>query len=348
MKVMESENFLNKEACEFLCDKGYSFDEIKRVIGSYSFFQYDYSKIDTMIRRSYDYFLDRDFTNSEIKRMALRSYGVLGTSNRKKEKIDNCLLKLGISKNEIKKMVVVCPVLYSYSEEKIIAMIEYLESIGYSREVSIFIIKKNPNIYCISISVLDKFVNDLLSLGFKKKDILRIGKNYPAFFNKSIMKVKEIINTLMGIEIGFSKEEAVSIVVGASSVLGYEVDTLKERFNDLLGLGFSASSLIKMIKELPTLIVSDIERTRLIVDFFTSINLRDKIEEFPKSIFMQSVETSYSRYCFYLDMGIVIDESNFKKLFYGSSFYLKNYGITKEDLLSKYNYDKDVLKKIKK
>ena len=55
----------------------------------------------------------------------------------------------------------------------------------------------------------------------------------------------------------------------------------------------------------------------------------------PKKL-MQSYELSYSRYMFYLSIGIHINKDNWRKLFIDQKQFMNSYGITKEELLERY------------
>ena len=50
-------------------------------------------------------------------------------------------------------------------------------------------------------------------------------------------------------------------------------------------------------------------------------------------------------YYFLYDKGIVIDESNYGKLFYGNKAFEKQFGVSKEYLLNKYPYEENKRKK---
>ena len=53
---------------------------------------------------------------------------------------------------------------------------------------------------------------------------------------------------------------------------------------------------------------------------------------------MQSVSLSYARYMFYKEKDIEINDKSYIKLFIGQKPFEKAYGITKEKLLKKYDY----------
>ena len=55
---------------------------------------------------------------------------------------------------------------------------------------------------------------------------------------------------------------------------------------------------------------------------------------------------TYARYQFLKDKNIIIDESNYRLLFNDAKTFEKRFGVTKNELLGKYSYDK--YKKISK
>ena len=57
-------------------------------------------------------------------------------------------------------------------------------------------------------------------------------------------------------------------------------------------------------------------------------------------LLMQSVDLSYARYMFYKEIGLDVDMSNYRKLFTSNKKFEKTYGVTKQELLEKYSYEK--------
>ena len=56
---------------------------------------------------------------------------------------------------------------------------------------------------------------------------------------------------------------------------------------------------------------------------------------------MQSVSLTYARYEFLTkEKDIIIDEFNYRKLFYSEAIFKKQYGVSKDVLLKKYSYEK--------
>ena len=99
-----------------------------------------------------------------------------------------------------------------------------------------------------------------------------------------------------------------------------------------------------MTKSLPAIFSLSIENMKLKIDFYDSINLHESVVISP-NILMQSIALSYARYYFYQDRGIVITSENFDKLFVCQKRFEKQYGISKEELLKMYDYEKYIEEK---
>ena len=82
------------------------------------------------------------------------------------------------------------------------------------------------------------------------------------------------------------------------------------------------------------------------IKFYDPIGLHSLAVKDSKQL-MQSTALSYARYMFYKDNGIEIDENNYSKLFINQKKFVKQYGITKKELLAKYDY-KEYMESIEK
>lgn len=143
------------------------------------------------------------------------------------------------------------------------------------------------------------------------------------------------------INFGYTKEEY-NEIRNSYSLKNYFEEKLLEKFKEnttyLLELGYTKEEVIKMTKTFPTIYGYSIENMKQKIEFYDSINMHFIAVQDPKQL-MQSVALSYARYQFYLSIGIIIDMSNYKKLFIGNKSFEKTYGITKEELLVRYPYE---------
>ena len=105
----------------------------------------------------------------------------------------------------------------------------------------------------------------------------------------------------------------------------------------LISLGYSHEDVIKMTKVLPSLFGISIENIKQKITFLKQIDL-DFIAVDDTKKLMQSIDLTYARYMFFKDRGIVINEENYRRLFYNAKQFEKQYGIDKTTLLERYNY----------
>lgn len=114
---------------------------------------------------------------------------------------------------------------------------------------------------------------------------------------------------------------------------------LKDIFTFFLECGYTKEEVIKMTKTLPQIYSLSIENMKQKIDFYNLIDMHELAVIDAKNL-MQSINLSYARYSFYIDLGINIDMNNYRKLFMGQKQFEKTYGITKEELLERYDYNK--------
>jgi len=62
---------------------------------------------------------------------------------------------------------------------------------------------------------------------------------------------------------------------------------------------------------------------------------------------MQSVDLTHARYTHLINIGIPITQDNVRILFINEKQFIKQYGGSKQELLEKYNYKKDIEEKKK-
>ena len=168
----------------------------------------------------------------------------------------------------------------------------------------IFMIKKMPPILCISMDNIINKINDLISLGFTKEDVINIIKSFP-------------------------------------SVLGLKINNIKNKIDSIVKLGYSYDEVIFMMKNLPSLFGYTIENIIDKIEFYNLIGLHDLFIKYPKKL-MMSLDLAYARYRFYKDIGIIIDTSNYSKLFHSNKQFYDRFGIEKEELIKRYKYEKGI------
>lgn len=105
---------------------------------------------------------------------------------------------------------------------------------------------------------------------------------------------------------------------------------------------YSKKDIVKMTKLLPAIFGLSEENLNKKIEFYKEIDLEIIVMENTMRL-MQSVELTYARYRFLNDLGININQDNYRKLFYDQKAFAKQYGITNKELLNRYSYNQKVL-----
>ena len=213
----------------------------------------------------------------------------------------------------------------------------FLLKMGYTKEEVIKMTKSLPQIYSYSIENMKQKIEDIISLGYTKEEVIKMTKTLPAIYGYSIENMKQKIEDI--ISLGYTKEEVVKMTKTLPAIYGYSIENMKQKIEDIISLGYTKEEVIKMTKILPAIYGFSIENMKQKIDFYDSIDMHELAVINPKQL-MQSVNLSYARYSFYKDRGIDIDMNNYGKLFVGQKNFEKTYGITKKELLEKYDYNK--------
>lgn len=233
-------------------------------------------------------FLEFGYTKEEF--MEIRnSYAIASYTDetllKKFIDINQFLLNNDYTKEEIKRMTISYPVIYSYSIENMQRKIENMISLGYTLKEVLKMTVTLPTIYGYSIESIRRKIEDMISLGYTKEEVLKMTKNLPV-------------------------------------TLGLSIENIKQKIEDIISLSYAREEVLEMTKSLPTIYGYSIETIKQKIDFYDSINMHQLVIMDPK-ILMQSVAVSYARYQFYLSKGIIIDINNRSKLFVNNKYFEK-------------------------
>lgn len=257
----------------------------------------------------------------------------------------NLFLTFGYKEEDIIMMGRKMPTIYIISVEKLKQKIEYMISLGYSDSDIIRITKALPQMYGLPIEYIEQKINDFKNLGYEKEDIIKMSKKAPVIYSYSIDNIKKKIDDL--ISLGYTKEEVTEMLVKTPQLYGHSIDNINQKIEDIESLGYTREEVLKMTKILPALYTYSIENIKQKVDFYDSVGLR-KLTTEKAACLMQSVELSYARYMFYKEKNIGITMDNYIRLFMSNEQFEKQYGVTKNMLLKKYNYEEYLEQKNKK
>ena len=184
-------------------------------------------------------------------------------------------------------------------------------------------------------------LNKLLkSLGYTEYDINEIINTYPISDTRKDTLIKNVKrNYIFLVELGYSQEDVIKMTKNLPAIYCLSIENMKQKIEDLKHLGYSQEGVIKMTKTLPSIFGYSIENMKQKIEFYDYIGLHLLAVISPKDL-MQSTALSYARYMLLQEKGIRIDETNYKELFSCQKNFQRKYGITKEELLAKYDYKK--------
>ena len=219
-------------------------------------------------------------------------------------------------------------------EELIILLCNF----GYTKEESKEILNTYPLNACKPETLKKKIeeINMYMEkLGYSKEEVIKMTKSLPAIYGYSIDNIKQKIEDME--KLGYSRAEVIKMTKSQPAIYSHSIDNIKQKIEDMEKLGYSRAEVIKMTKSLPAIYGLSIDNIKQKIDFYDSIGLHELAINDTKQL-MQSVSLSYARYMFYKEKSIEITDRSYKKLFIGKKRFEKAYGITKEELLEKYDY----------
>lgn len=171
------------------------------------------------------------------------------TDEEKCKKIDlifNHLLSLGYSREDIMKMTMLVPFIYSLSVLDIDNRYNMLLGLGYSDIDTIKLIKDNAKILIISDNQINEVIRILTDLGYSHEDIIKLTLSYSSIFN-NIEEIKNKYNYLLSF--GFDNKSINNITMKIPGLYGYKYAEFCEKINYLKEIGFSFEIVLKLSRE---------------------------------------------------------------------------------------------------
>ena len=219
--------------------------------------------------------------------------------------------------------------------------VELLISLGYSKKDAEDITNSYP-LVTLKDETLCKKINEnfnyLIDLGYTKPDVIKMTKILPSLYSYSKEKIEEKISFL--ISLGYTMIDIIKMTKILPSLYGYSKETIEEKISFLISLGYTMIDIIKMTNQFPALYSLSKENIKDKIKYLRDIGLEDIVINDTRQL-IQSVFLTYARYEFLTkEKGIIIDESNYRKLFCGETNFKKQYGVSKNMLLKKYSYEK--------
>lgn len=282
------------------------------------------------------------YTKSQIETLK-NKYLVKKTNQDTLEKIVKdkiyFLEKIGYKLNEIIKMTVLFPSIFTYSNDYIVDKIKYLIEKGYTKEEIIKMTKIVPAIYGYKKESIDKKIELLETIGFSKKEILKMTVRTPAIYGYNNQNIIDKIEDLK--QIGYTKEQILKMMKDFPGIFSHNIAFINEKINKFIEFGFSKKDTLNITSQLPSLLGLSFENTKEKIIFLRKIGLENVITSYPKKL-MQSIELMYARYNYLTKMkNISINEATYKYIFYDDKRFVIQFGIDKKSILELFPYQEE-------
>lgn len=253
--------------------------------------------------------------------------------------IYNYLIEYGYSKNDVVRITKKSPFIYGCTLDNIKNKIEELSKFNYSKNDIIKMSKSFPSIYGLSNTNINNKISDLVKLGYTKNDVIIMTKKLPAIYGYTIDNIKNRIKYLC--DLGYNYNDVIRMTTLYPNIFSSSLNKINQIIEDFCELGYTMNDFIFMSISFPQIFGLSIDTIKRKVTFYNSIGIHELPILKPKNI-MISVDLCYARYMYLKSIGVEINIDKCTNLFRGNSDFKKRFGITKEELLMLYNYEKDM------
>ena len=273
---------------EFLSNKGFSKNQIEKIIHSYIFQTYkDYNKLLNRIQKSYQWLEDQHYDKADIIHMVNDNTSLLFLDSKTLDNKVKFFKDNGFSDDEVKKITKGCSIVFSLSiEENMSKTLEFLDNLykkeTESKKVSIIkrIVLLYPQIFTLSLDSIKDSLKAMKEFGLNNKQLLFAYRRAPSAFRSReaiLKKVDEIKGTKIQLDsknefiMNFKKSELVTIISKYPRILTYSTTLLNQKLTSLFELGFDPNRIRKMILMSPPLLSLGKERYKKVIENFESL-----------------------------------------------------------------------------
>ena len=247
---------------EYLLDIGYSKDQIS-IIRNFS--NYSSSTLLYNIKNLYNYLKENNITNNEFINITITNPSII------LESIDNIKLKL-------------------YE----------LNTLGFNKLNSFYILKTYPYILEISFDKIRNRLNKFVELGFTKESVINIITNSAYLLRGDFSSYKRRFDFF--IEFGYSKKNTLKIFTNISELFDCSITDIKNKISDLKSIGFESGDIIKITSLLPDLFLinSNIitDKFKYLIEFgYNELDIIQIIKKIPillKNNYLENISNKLS------------------------------------------------------
>jgi DNA-binding transcriptional regulator YhcF (GntR family) len=298
----------------------------------YPIFTYDLNLFNNNLKR----LSDIGFSEADITKMVTLSPTILALKNKVGESF-NYLQSLGYTKEETLDIIRKAPNIISHSKEYIQNRIDYYKSMGMNDEDALKVIKRAPTLIKCSNEALDNRIEELIKIGFKREELYSILRVNPAILALTNDTIMEKINYL--VSIGFTKEEAIKLYSYQKTMFTIKLESIKDKIEVLKACKYTLENIRDIISKYPGITTLNGDSIKDKITFYDSLGLHNIIVREPKNL-MQSLHLSKARNNYFIANGISINESNYKRLFMGEKSFTGQFKKTNKEVIDAYGLNK--------
>ena len=219
-------------------------------------------------------------------------------------------------------------------EENLENNFKYFKDLGLEDEKIVKLIKLAPSILILSTKTIESNLNNLINLGYTKENVIKMIKITP---NLIVITENDLINRIYQLkQIGYKEEDIIKIGRHAPYIYTDQLNHIKEKIANLISLGYTKNEVIKMTTQLSSIFFYSLDNIQNKIEFLDYIGAHDLPLKDP-NVLIQSEKISYARYEYLKNKGIDYEVGNFRKIFMSEAQFQKQYGITREQLLERYD-----------
>ena len=269
---------------------------------------------------------------------------------------------------DIKQIIIDCPSIVTKQKQKLINKKEYLLSLGYKEKQIKDLARRNPKVYDYSIQYIENKISGLKSLGYDMHNIIVMTSNYPQILDSNLDWIVEKVNSIskLGFEskkaykmtgtmpqllfndveeietrlgelqlLGYKKEECVAMLERYPFLMGLSIHKFEELQQDFPKLGYTQEQFMNISVKFPQIFGFSYESLQDKIDLYDSLELHDVPIDYP-SILMQGTSLCRLRMKYFNDIGIEINQDNYRQLFLPERDFFNKFKVSRDDLIEIY------------
>lgn len=292
---------------DYLKDKGFGKVGIEKVLTTYPICDLSEEKIVEYIKNTFHYFLNHEgipknlFYGRNVVDIIVRKPNIITYSNQEKDNKLTYYDEKGIDQLTVFEKSLTYPSIFTIGKDKLDLRFEYFDKYGYDKKKIRRIVSLLPQSLGYDESKLDSVHQFFQGKKYEKEEVVDVISRNPKLYSYSDLKLNDAWDNLKD-KTGFNDDVIKFITFNCPFVFGMSLENMNSK-----------------------------------LDIFKYFDLLEVISKDPNRL-IQSAEVTYVRGMYFKENNIHFDQDSYGKLFIGRNTFEKQYGVTTELLVQKYNY----------